>query len=132
LIEPNGQTARHGMSHFKKEVDMKNEMTVRQGDVLLRRVESIPETAKVAEKKDQAGNDRIVLAYGEVTGHAHAIHDLDVVDVFVTGEGVMYLQVKEEAKLQHEEHGTIALPPGNYERTIQREYSPEAIRDVRD
>lgn len=111
---------------------MKNEMTVRQGDVLLRRVESIPETAKVAEKKDQAGNDRIVLAYGEVTGHAHAIHDLDVVDVFVTGEGVMYLQVKEEAKLQHEEHGTIALPPGNYERTIQREYSPEAIRDVRD
>ncbi len=107
-------------------------MIVRQGDVLLRRVESIPEAAKVAEKKDQAGNHRIVLAYGEVTGHAHAIHDLDSVDVFVTGDGVMYLQVKEEAKLQHEEHGMIALPPGNYERTIQREYSPEAIRNVAD
>ena len=107
-------------------------MIVRQGDVLLVKVDAIPETAKPAEKKDQAGNQRIVLAYGEVTGHAHAIHNLDSVDVFVTGEGVMYLQVKEEAKLQHEEHGSIALPPGNYERTIQREYSPEAIRNVAD
>lgn len=104
----------------------------RQGDVLLRRVESIPAAAKSAEKKDQSGNARIVLAYGEVTGHAHAIHDLDAVDVFVTGEGVMYLQVKSEAKLQHEEHGAIGLPPGNYERTIQREYSPEEIRNVAD
>lgn len=109
-----------------------NTETVRQGDVLLRRVDSIPGEARAAEKKDQAGNDRIVLAYGEVTGHAHAIHDLDAVDVFVTGEGVMYLQVKSEASLRHEEHGTITLPPGNYERTIQREYSPEAIRNVAD
>lgn len=105
---------------------------LRQGDVLLRRVDSIPAEAKPADKKDHAGHSRIVLAYGETTGHAHAIHDLDAVDVFVTGEGVMYLQVKSEASLQHEEHGTIALPPGNYERTIQREYHPAEIRDVRD
>jgi len=111
---------------------MKNAMIVRQGDVLLRRVGSIPKTAKAAEKKDQAGNSRIVLAYGEVTGHAHAIHDLEDVDVFVTGTGTMYLKVKNEASLHHEEHGAIALPPGNYERTIQREYSPEEIRNVAD
>lgn len=107
-------------------------MILRQGDVLLRRVASIPKSAKLADKKDQSGNDRIVLAYGEVTGHAHAIHDLESVDVFVTGTGTMYLQVKNEVSLRHEEHGAIALPPGNYERTIQREYSPEAIRNVAD
>lgn len=111
---------------------MKHTMIVRQGDVLLRRVASLPKSAQVAEKKDQAGNRRIVLAYGEVTGHAHAIYDLDSVDVFVTSTGMMYLKVSKDAALQHEEHGTITLPPGNYERTIQREYSPEQIRNVAD
>jgi galactokinase/mevalonate kinase-like predicted kinase len=99
----------------------------RQGDVLLKRVRSIPEEAKQQEFKE-----RIVLAYGEVTGHAHAIHDLDNVDVLVTGEGAMYLRIKQAATLQHEEHGAITLPAGNYERVIQREYSPEAIRNVMD
>lgn len=99
----------------------------RQGDVLIKRVRSIPKSATKQETKE-----RIVLAYGEVTGHAHAIHDLDKVDVFV-GDGVMYLQVKEGgAVVRHEEHGAIALPAGNYERVLQREYSPEAIRNVAD
>lgn len=104
----------------------------RQGDVLLRQVSKIPADAVIAEKKDQFGNKRIVLAYGEVTGHAHAIHELDKVDVFVKSDGTMYLQVKEGADLKHEEHGTITLPAGNYERVIQREYSPEEIRNVLD
>jgi hypothetical protein len=102
----------------------------RQGDVLLRQVNSVPKGAKPVPMP--AGQKRIVLAYGEVTGHAHAIHELDKVDVFVKGDGTMYLGVKEEAALQHEEHATITLPPGNYERTIQREYSPEEIRNVAD
>ena len=99
----------------------------RQGDVYLRQVKAIPADAAVTEQKD-----RIVLAYGEVTGHAHAIHDLDRVDVFVKSDGAMYLHVKTETELKHEEHSTITLPAGNYERVIQREYSPEAIRNVKD
>lgn len=99
----------------------------RQGDVLLREVKDIPEAAK-----QQKQSERIVLAYGEVTGHAHAIHELESVDVFVTAGGEMYLQVKDGVSLRHEEHGAIAIPPGNYERVIQREYSPEAIRNVMD
>ena len=99
----------------------------RQGDVLVKSVTSIPKTAKAKTQKD-----RIVLAYGEVTGHAHAIHDLENVDVFVTAEGKTYLKVKDETKLSHEEHGAIGLAPGNYEVIIQREYSPEAIRNVAD
>lgn len=99
----------------------------RQGDVFIKQVRSIPKTA---ERKEQ--NDRIVLAYGEVTGHAHAIHDLEAVDVFVTADGRTYLKAKDEATVRHEEHGGIALPAGNYEVTIQREYSPEEIRNVMD
>lgn len=106
---------------------MKKKAHYRQGDVLLRPVKAIPDDAKHQEVKD-----RIVLAYGEVTGHAHAIHDLENVDVFVGANGEMYLQVKSDASLVHEEHATIALPAGNYERVIQREYSPEEIRDVMD
>lgn len=110
----------------------KRVISFRQGDVYLRQVTGIPVDAAVAEKKDQSGRKRIVLAYGEVTGHAHAITELDKVDVFVKGDGTMYLAVKDATELRHEEHGTIVLPPGNYERVIQREYSPEAIRNVMD
>lgn len=99
----------------------------RQGDVLLRRVMAVPTDAVLAKQEN-----RIVLAYGEVTGHAHAIHDLEAVEVFVRPDGTMYLSVKACAELKHEEHGTITLPPGNYERVLQREYSPEEIRNVRD
>lgn len=99
----------------------------RQGDVFVKSVNKIPVGAK---KEKQV--DRIILAFGEKTGHCHAIHDLDSVDVMVTPEGGFYLRVKEEVSLQHEEHGVIAIPPGNYERVIQREYSPEEIRNVAD
>ena len=99
----------------------------RQGDVFLRKVQSVPVKAK---RQHPAG--RIVLALGEVTGHAHAIHELDNVDVFVTAEGVMYLKVKAPVSLTHEEHGVIVVPPGTYERVTQREYTPGAFRNVSD
>lgn len=100
---------------------------IRQGDVMLRPVARIPATAARQEQ-----NDRIVLAYGEVTGHAHAIHELEDVDVLVTADGTMYLSVTRPVALQHEEHATIVLTPGKYERVLQREYSPSAIRNVLD
>jgi len=99
----------------------------RQGDVLLRRVSKIPTDVVPAEKQH-----RIVLAYGEVTGHAHAIHDLESVDVFVKPDGTMYLSVANPVDLVHEEHRTVAIPAGIYERVLQREYSPEQVRNVAD
>lgn len=98
----------------------------RQGDVLLRQIKGIPKTAK---RQKRAGS--IVLALGEVTGHKHQILD-DGVDVFVKEDGTMYLKVANGAELRHEEHGTILLPPGNYERILQREYEPQGIRQVLD
>ena len=103
----------------------------RQGDVLIREVESTPKnTETVARDKG-----RIVLAYGEVTGHAHAILDKAAELVRTADTNQRFLQVMAEGgvALQHEEHATITLPKGNYEIVQQREYvAPEIVRNVAD
>jgi hypothetical protein len=100
--------------------------TYRQGDVLLKRIDKLPEDAHVLE-----WDKRIVLAYGEVTGHAHAI-STDYAKMYMW-KGDRLLEVKTGAKLVHEEHATIALPEGVYQVIQQREYVPEAPpRDVLD
>ena len=91
----------------------------RQGDVLLRRVASIPAGAKEVAR-DQG---RVVLAYGEVTGHAHAIVDEGAVLLSVA-ESATFLRLTKGARLIHEEHATIALPAGDYQVVRQREYRP--------
>lgn len=106
---------------------------LRQGDVLLIRVADLPKGAK-----DVTGEQRIVLAEGEVTGHAHAISD-PLTATTPTGKARLwdagaerYLQVLETVALQHEEHAAIPLDPGIYKIGHQREYSPEEIRRVAD
>ena len=101
---------------------------IRQGDVLVCEIKEIPTAAKMVAQ--DAG--RVILAYGEVTGHAHAIHNRAT--MFRADEGLgTFLQVEAGgADLVHEEHATIALPAGTYQVVIQREYSPEAIRNVQD
>lgn len=97
----------------------------RQGDVLLVRVDSLPRGAK-----DETPDDRIVLAYGEVTGHAHAIYEPQTktkpegkAKIWDAG-AERYLQVLEKTQLKHEEHSAIDLLPGNYRVVRQREYDP--------
>lgn len=98
----------------------------RQGDVLLQKIDRLPEG--LVEKQ---WDKRIVLAHGEVTGHAHAL-SIDEATMF-TRQGERYLQVKPNAKLIHEEHATIVLPEGFYKVVQQREYVPQsAPRDVED
>lgn len=92
----------------------------RQGDVLLIRVDAPPAGAR---KRDRRG-ERIVLALGEATGHAHAVEDLHV--EAYERDGQLYLRIPNEpALLRHEEHAPIELPPGSYEVRRQREYAPE-------
>lgn len=119
---------------------MKNKTTVpahyRQGDVLIERISSLPRSLKPIARE----NGKVVLAHGEVTGHAHAIADPHVAHFDAPAErtndglaGVTYLEVREAvAALKHEEHSTIPLEPGIYRITRQREYSPEALRNVAD
>lgn len=90
----------------------------RQGDVLIVKVSSIP---KNLEKIENDGN-RVVLAYGEVTGHAHAIYEPEKVDHYVVDEITQYLRSIADVKLLHEEHDPIHLDEGCYKIIQQREY----------
>jgi hypothetical protein len=104
----------------------------RQGDVLIRQVESLPNEAIA---KDNSDEGRVVLAYGEVTGHAHAIALDEAVEYTMEKAGAAvrrFLSVISGATVKHEEHAAIPLPPGVYEIVQQREYTPEAIRNVTD
>lgn len=115
---------------------MNNLMTkmCRQGDVLICRVDEIPAMAK-EQKRDRG---RVVLAYGESTGHAHAFHGSRVTLYADTGSGSggrRFLRVTGDAPeaLTHEEHSPILVPPGEYEVLGQREYiAPELTRAVVD
>lgn len=97
----------------------------RQGDVLIRRIAELP--AKKLTKRASG-----ILAYGEVTGHAHKLEDLAAAEVLEIESG-LYLRVGSEgARIIHDEHAAITLAPGKYEVEIQREYEPAAIRNVAD
>jgi hypothetical protein len=73
----------------------------------------------VKEVKGKKRNN-LILAEGEATGHKHEITtgDAELYDE----NGTLYLSVKSEAELTHQDHDTITLPKGNYEITIQKEY----------
>lgn len=106
----------------------KQKQIIRQGDVLL-----VARTRPRPPRATQVPRDRgrVVVAYGEVTGHAHALLDEGVV-LWEDGEGGRVLQVDRLSSLLHEEHATLVVAPGQYDVVIQREYSPEAIRQVAD
>ena len=94
---------------------------LRQGDVLLVRVAARPAGGRKVARED----GRIVLALGEVTGHAHVI-DAPAVELYETADGVRYLDVTAPAAVVHEEHAAVDLEPGVYEVRLQREYAPAA------
>jgi hypothetical protein len=98
----------------------------RQGDVLLIQISKLPDDAV----EDITPSERIVLAYGEVTGHAHAINS-HYATLYNTKEET-FLETTLGAELRHEEHGPIALPPGYYRVLKQVEYTPIIPRRVAD
>lgn len=110
---------------------MTNHFTARQGDVLIVATNTIPDGLNPMPRE----NGRIVLAHGEVTGHAHAI-DSALVTLFAPADldemADRFLRVEQECEVVHDEHDTITLPPGDYVIRRQREYTPEAVRQVAD
>lgn len=107
--------------------------------MLIERIDKIP---TVVQK--QKRSCKIILAHSEVTGHHHALETADPADWWKEGEisnanekpstlvGSIYLALPNGGVVTHQEHSHIALPSGNYRVTRQREYSPEAIRNVAD
>ena len=100
----------------------------RQGDVLV-----IEDNGSEVGKEIKRDNGRVILAYGEVTGHAHAFSGQNVyLYEHAKNAGEKILKVEKTSDLCHEEHSKITIPAGKYRVIIQREYSPEDIRNVRD
>lgn len=152
----------------------------RQGDVAIQRIAFLPKNLKLADRE----NGRVILAHGEVTGHAHAflgagtkkftddrgreffevrgqeikatlpimrrwksqlmvdhprlgIIEFAETDVHIIGDHVVI--DGEFELLKHDEHHAHGVPSGLYSgandangTVRQREYSPEAIRNVAD
>lgn len=101
---------------------------IRQGDVLLQPVSKLPEDVTEIQGP-------VVLAFGEVTGHAHSIKltEADRQKVRYWDAGAeRYLQVLEKVALTHEEHGEITLVPGIYKQGFQVEDFGEEVRRVTD
>ena len=98
----------------------------RQGDVLLVQVDALPSDAGCPDK---ATGD-IVLAYGEVTGHAHVVTATAASLYHSSGE--YFLEVNAATPLSHQEHASILLEPGVYRVIRQREYTPQENRRVQD
>ena len=107
----------------------------RQGDVLVQQIRR-----RAPAGKDVREQGRVILAHGEVTGHAHEVVGADPAVVtalppaqfFEEPGGKRYLFVERPCLLTHQEHGRIALAPGCYEVIRQREYAPDDIRNVAD
>ncbi len=94
----------------------------RQGDVLLVPCDGVPAGAR----EQVADEGRVVLAYGEVSGHAHAL-DADRVRYFRedgTGQAFLHVPGTAPVDLKHEEHAPLPVAPGTYRVVRQREFMP--------
>lgn len=131
---------------------MEPHFSLRQGDVLLLSVSALPRGCTPVPPD---GN-RITLAQGEATGHAHAIYDFALIAttaafaakiaqgaiarastqakarLWQAPNGERYLEVTAPVTLRHEEHTAHAIPPGIYQLPQQVEYTPATIRRVVD
>lgn len=127
-------------------------LTIRQGDVALVEVDRLPDGMTLVEGQEK----KIVLAWGEVTGHHHRIEDHiarrreepgaadEIAEAAISRaqakarlwkapNGERYLEVIETVTLSHEEHSAHALLPGIYQLPMQVEYvAPEMTRQVAD
>lgn len=122
--------------------------TIQQGDIPL-----VPVSLDFAGK-NEAKNGRAILAYGEVTGHAHVIdsprahltRDKDVIEALrkeLVEKGILepdadtidaglIVEGDEPVMLTHDEHDAHVIAPGRYAVLRQREYHPQELRRVED
>jgi hypothetical protein len=97
----------------------------RQGDIWFEVVDKIPKGLK---KKTDA-----ILAYGEVTGHSHAVTTpISDCESYVDERGDIFIRSANEIKVGHDEHDTIVLPANKWICvTRQREFDPLAANRER-
>ena len=102
-------------------------MQLRQGDILVERVEGLPHGVRARIVPKLAGP--LVLAAGEQSGHSHRV-ETEGEAAFVPAEPTPadpsrgWLTVEARARLVHDEHAALDLPPGTYRVVQQRRYDP--------
>ena len=116
-----------------------------QGDVVMYKLND--EDFKTFSNEDKAGEDypivnyagrtdtKAIFAFGEVTGHTHRVEMSEMlkdagVSLHMNYNSEAGVDVpnafevhNESVELQHEEHDTITLPPGNYVVKLVREFN---------
>lgn len=104
---------------------MKNEFLVRHGDLLIKKIDKLPDNLNIQK-------DNIVMR-GEFTGHHHTLV-CDELAVFTDINGNKYIDLKKDSAITHQEHKTLELPQGYYEVIIEKEFDPfeKKIRQVKD
>lgn len=104
---------------------------VAQGDLNIFAVDEIPPGLTEAEKR---GDGRYTLAHSE-TGHCHVMPS-EHAHVYDADEFVSYIDVKKKSNVVHlrnfDTHDTVALNPGKYRISRQREYTAEGFRRAAD
>jgi hypothetical protein len=104
----------------------------RQGDVVLFKPHDGAGHGPLIESGEK---NRVVLAHGEVTGHAHAFYVSEAkepkkaFELFECNAQLncntrfdgKFLRLHERSFLRHEEHSPFSLPPGDYIVVIQNE-----------
>lgn len=103
----------------KKAVNTTKPAPAQQGDVCL------DPTTIPADAKPKAG---LVLALGEATGHKHVVEPMEgsSAELLKLGDRVFLRILGGDARVVHEEHCQITLPPGEYEVGIVNEYDYDA------
>ncbi len=102
----------------------------RQGDVLLLEEPSPPSRLEVAARRG-----RLVLAEGELTGHAHVVEDPRARLAEIRDEVFLVVDDGAPVALRHEEHDELKVEPGVYRVVQQRQldsfegYSPAPVYD---
>ena len=123
------------MFNFSKKPNAKIHNLYRHGDLLITRINAVPQSAINISSK--------IIAEGEVSGHKHKLVGQATVRI-ITGKDVghtiiervesgdvsinripeLYFSASEDVKLTHEEHKTLELPRGSYKVTKEREFNP--------
>jgi len=100
-------------TNSKERNELKSEIkTYRQGDILFKKIETLPEGLKI--KSDN------IVAGGEGSAHVHMLVNGELFQVEYSEQ--KYIRTHEDTRLIHEEHLPIKLETGNYEVVRQREY----------
>lgn len=74
------------------------------------------------------------IAYGESTGHSHAVAELEQADVWDTPTGAWLEAHVADATITHQEHGAVMPGVGLYHIHIDKvfDYSAQRLRNVID